>query len=47
MKTSNVSRDVLGMPFSAGDLRTKAPKDIIVIFEELLSVVNMYGYHHG
>ena len=42
---SDVSRDFLGIPFSARDFRAGAQKDIIVNFEEEFSIVNMYGWH--
>ena len=42
---SDVSRDFLGIPFSARELRAGAQKDIIVNFEQQFSVINMYGWH--
>ena len=42
---SDVSRDFLGIPFSAGYFRAGAQKGIIVNFEEQFSVINMYGWH--
>ena len=38
-------RDFLGIPFSAGEFRAGAQKDIIVNFEQKFSVINMYGWH--
>ena len=35
----------LGIPFSAMDFGEGAQKDIIVNFQEKLSVKNMYGWH--
>ena len=35
----------LGIPFSAGEFRTGAQKDIIENSEEQFSVINMYGWH--
>ena len=42
---SGISRDFLGILFSAGEFRAGAQKDIIVNFEQQFSVINMYGWH--
>ena len=42
---SDVSRNFLGIPFSAGDFGAGAQKGIIVNFEEQFSVINMHGWH--
>ena len=42
---SDVSSGFLGVPFSAGEFRAGAQKDIIVNFEQQFSVRNMYGWH--
>ena len=42
---SDVSRGFSGIPFSTGEFRAGAPKDIIVNFEQQFSVINMYRWH--
>ena len=42
---SDMSRDFLGIHFSAGKFRAAAQKDVITNFEQQFSVINMYGWH--
>ena len=42
---NDVSIDFLRMLLSGDDFRAGAQEDIIVIFEEQFSVINLYGWH--
>lgn len=41
--SSDVSRNFWEILYSAGNFGVEAQKDMIVLFEELFSVINMYG----
>lgn len=41
--SSDVSRNFWEILYSAGNFGVGAQKDMIVLFEELFSVINMYG----
>ena len=38
-----ISSEILGILVSIGELGVEAQKDIILIFQELFSLINMYG----
>lgn len=42
---SDVSSDVLGISFSAGDFRKGAQMHKIMVFEEEFPIISMYGWH--